>query len=278
MGSELFHELDREHDIVDRDWRPFVEECDRMQGIQIYSTVDDAWGGFAASYLEVLRDEYPKSCIWMWALQTPVLDAPRDKRQLRLANIAHSVHESFPQASMVMPLSIPEANMPSNLNLDLRSPWQVSALFATAAESASLPSRLSSGANFKSTSLSDMTDTLNSTGNRRLAATRMAVAPNANDLNNGRLDIDLSSLGRSQPIGNTDSERVYSRVESQRGPLDPAVDTEESRSALPIRSLVGEPVMQRYGLHNCPLISFPPHQNPSAAQNSEARRSFRADM
>lgn len=44
MGTELFDSLDKEHDIIDRDWRPFVEECDLMQGIQVYTTLNDAWG------------------------------------------------------------------------------------------------------------------------------------------------------------------------------------------------------------------------------------------
>ncbi|EKG12639.1 Heterokaryon incompatibility [Macrophomina phaseolina MS6] len=48
MGDELFANLDREHDLLDRDLRPFVEESDQLQGLQIMSSVDDAWGGFAA--------------------------------------------------------------------------------------------------------------------------------------------------------------------------------------------------------------------------------------
>lgn len=68
-GGELFSELDREHDLLDRDLRPFVEEADHMQGIQLFTTIDDAWGGFAARYAERLRDEYGKFVIWVWGLQ-----------------------------------------------------------------------------------------------------------------------------------------------------------------------------------------------------------------
>lgn len=68
-GEELFASLDKEHDIVDRDLRPFVEESDQMQGIQIMATLDDAWGGFASRYAERLRDEYGKTTIWVWGLQ-----------------------------------------------------------------------------------------------------------------------------------------------------------------------------------------------------------------
>lgn len=72
LGRELFDSLDKEHDIVDRDFRPFVEEADQMQGLQIVTTIDDAWGGFATDYVERLRDEYGKTTIWVWGLQTPV--------------------------------------------------------------------------------------------------------------------------------------------------------------------------------------------------------------
>ena len=68
-GEELFGALDKEHDLLDRDVRPFVEECDQLQGLQIMSGISDAWGGFAARYLERLRDEYGKTGLWVWAFE-----------------------------------------------------------------------------------------------------------------------------------------------------------------------------------------------------------------
>jgi hypothetical protein len=68
-GEELFASLDKEHDLLDRDLRPFAEEADQMQGIQLMATIDDAWGGFASRYVERLRDEYGKTTIWVWGLQ-----------------------------------------------------------------------------------------------------------------------------------------------------------------------------------------------------------------
>ncbi len=81
-GDSLFQELDREHDLLDRDLRPFVEEADQMQGLQVIASVDDSWGGFAARYLERMRDEYGKATIWLWALQQPVARLPRVSRPL----------------------------------------------------------------------------------------------------------------------------------------------------------------------------------------------------
>ena len=75
-GEDLFSSLDKEHDILDRDLRPFAEEADQMQGIQIVTTIDDAWGGFAARYLERLRDEYGKITLWTWALQDSMVGVP----------------------------------------------------------------------------------------------------------------------------------------------------------------------------------------------------------
>jgi Tubulin domain len=68
-GQELFQNLDKEVDLLDRDLRPFAEECDQLQGFQIFSGTDNAWGGFLASYLDNLRDEFGKTSIWVWGLE-----------------------------------------------------------------------------------------------------------------------------------------------------------------------------------------------------------------
>lgn len=68
-GQELFDDLDKEFDLFDRDVRPFAEECDQLEGIQIFTSTDDAWGGFSSSYADVLRDEFGKSSIWLWGLE-----------------------------------------------------------------------------------------------------------------------------------------------------------------------------------------------------------------
>ncbi|MCJ1471228.1 mtDNA inheritance, partitioning of the mitochondrial organelle [Pseudocyphellaria aurata] len=68
-GEELFAGLDREVDVLDRDLRGWAEECDALQGIQFVAGGDDAWGGFAARYVERVRDEFGKLGIWVWALE-----------------------------------------------------------------------------------------------------------------------------------------------------------------------------------------------------------------
>lgn len=78
-GDELFNSLDKEHDLLDRDLRPFVEEADQMQGLQLMTGVDDAWGGFAARYMDRLRDEYGKSAVWVWGVEDSIKNISRVK-------------------------------------------------------------------------------------------------------------------------------------------------------------------------------------------------------
>ena len=68
-GEELFANIDREEDLLDRDLRPWAEECDQMQGVQIWASGDDAWGGFASRYAERLRDEFGKTELWVWSVE-----------------------------------------------------------------------------------------------------------------------------------------------------------------------------------------------------------------
>ncbi len=77
VGEDLFSSLDKEHDILDRDLRPFAEEADHMQGIQMIAGVDDAWGGFAARYIDRIRDEYGKTAITFWGVEDGLTSIPR---------------------------------------------------------------------------------------------------------------------------------------------------------------------------------------------------------
>ena len=77
VGEDLFNSLDKEHDLLDRDLRVFAEEADHMQGIQVIAGVDDAWGGFAARYMDRIRDEYGKTTVYFWGLEDGFKSVPR---------------------------------------------------------------------------------------------------------------------------------------------------------------------------------------------------------
>ncbi|KAK7712531.1 mtDNA inheritance, partitioning of the mitochondrial organelle [Diaporthe eres] len=229
-GEELFANLDKEHDIVDRDLRPFAEEADHMQGIQIMTTVDDAWGGFASRYIEKLRDEYGKTTIWVWGLQEGFQG---DKRLLRLVNKAKSLTEIYKQASLVIPVAIPSSLSPrlrNALSLDTSSSWHTSALLSAAIESATLPSRLKD--NLNRDSLGTMTDLLNLHGKQTVASLQMSFSgtgetPRSEDVGDEpqdglRLDLDLRPAddlgdGRKQQNGYHRTPKIFSQVLASRG-------------------------------------------------------------
>lgn len=249
MGTELFGALNRDEDIVDRDWRPFVEECDNMQGIQVFTSLDDGWGGFASSYMEALRDEFPKSCIWVWGLQTPLLDTPRQRRQIRTANIAQTLHQCCTQASMLVPLSVPEGPLPSSIALDRKSTWNVSALLATAAESGTLQSRLAIGSGNQSTSLDNLAASLNTTGNQILARAQMSVGPYTRDNEDDDLDLDLFRIAEDERGKRVKpGARSFGQIRSSRGPPIPESDEDEDEASRLSRhrNIIGNSVIRRY--------------------------------
>ncbi|KAI3397013.1 hypothetical protein diail_11340 [Diaporthe ilicicola] len=239
-GEELFANLDREHDIVDRDLRPFAEEADHMQGIQIMTTVDDAWGGFASRYIEKLRDEYGKTTIWVWGLQEGFQG---DKRLLRLVNKAKSITEVYKQASLLIPIAIPSSLSPrlrNVLSLDTTSSWHTSALLSAAIESVTLPSRLKDATNRDS--LGNMTDLLNMHGKQTVANLQMSFSgasetPRSENVGDEpkdglRLDLDLrpaDDLGdvRKQQNGYHRAPKIFSQVLASRG--ERARETDEEK-------------------------------------------------
>ncbi|KAJ5614737.1 hypothetical protein N7528_008391 [Penicillium herquei] len=140
-GEELFSDLDKEHDLLDRDLRPFAEECDQLRAIQMFSGADDAWGGFAARYIDRLRDEYGKKSIWVWAIE----DGHKVQRHHQMkkdVNKAKSLYTISPQSTLYVPIMDIPQKLPSYLNVDRQSRWQTTALITSALETVTLPSRL----------------------------------------------------------------------------------------------------------------------------------------
>ncbi|WYZ40306.1 hypothetical protein EsH8_IV_000647 [Colletotrichum jinshuiense] len=270
MGRELFDSLDKEHDILDRDFRPFIEEADQMQGLQIVTTIDDAWGGFATEYIQRLRDEYGKVTIWVWGLQTPVPAARIDQRRLQMANTARTVKDMCEHASMLVPMAIPQTRLRSNINMDMQSPWHATALLSTAMETAGIASRLGvsgTGSGLQA-NLSDLVAGLNLRGRQTMSRLQMSVAGPASELKNGhdasrpttdgeeenentKLDTDFFDILRVKPAsgrrnrGSTGSTpHLFGQTITTRGTPEASDDTDESEQR-PKAALV-ETSTQRY--------------------------------
>ncbi|OAA44896.1 Tubulin FtsZ [Metarhizium rileyi] len=256
MGSELFRSLDREHDIVDRDWRPFVEECDLMQGIQVFTTLDDAWGGFASSYLEALRDEYPKSCIWVWGIQSPLLDTSREKRQLRLSNVAQSLQQACTQASMVVPLALPERQLPQHMVLDCTSSWHISSLLAAASESALTPARLKG---CDGASLAGMAECLNTNGTQTIASAEMSIPADASNSVDPGDSLSFFQVGQDGSKPKDRPERIFGQMTCYRGPDREKTEPNET-TITTRRRIIGNPVTRSYFTKlQFPLLDSYPH-------------------
>lgn len=230
-GEELFASLDREYDLLDRDMRPFLEECDQLQGIQIFSGIDDAWGGFTSKYLERLADELGKGSRWIFGLQDTQRVA-RDRQALQIANVAQSMYAIDSSASMHVPLANLPSNLPEYLALDGSSRWYTSALQATSIESFTLPARLRSSQSARAT-FDNLESTLNGDGKRRIAASSISVKDPAQldtPLTNGQDDARLTN-------GNHHDEDS----EKQEQKLDLELFPELARNNAARRSTIRQP-------------------------------------
>lgn len=136
-----------------------------MQAIQVFTALDDAWGGFAAQYLDRIRDDYPKTTLWVWGSQA----APQG--QLQRVNLSQSIATICKQASMLVPISLPVGLLPSNTCLTRDSLWESSALMSTALETAGLVSRLRQAE--VRHSLGDIIARINTNGSQTIGRLRM---------------------------------------------------------------------------------------------------------
>ncbi|KAH9872498.1 mtDNA inheritance, partitioning of the mitochondrial organelle [Plenodomus lingam] len=177
VGMELFEKFEREVDLVDRDLRPFAEECDGIQGLQIFTGVDDAWGGWASGWLERLRDEYGKLSIWTWGLgdQGANLAVPRERRLQQVANASRSLQILGDQSSLYIPISNSPAKIPNYLLMEATSAWHIAALQVAGLESMTISSRLRTSVGGRGT-LQDLENTVNSTGKQRIAKFGISIA------------------------------------------------------------------------------------------------------
>ena len=235
-GVELYERVDKDEGILDRDVRRWAEECDQMQGFQVYAGADDAWGGFASKYLEDLRDEYGKVGIWLWGLEEPVGRGSRvgevlhsilivaykslqAQLMLRTLNVSRTVSETHEQASLYIPFSLPIDRLPQYINLDEGSSWHTAALLSAVVETMTLPTRLREGRSRRGY-LNDMDASLNVNGNQHIAACQCSVVdpqawePNGTPLTGAASDARIPTVDDSRrSLDREDVHDVASRFD-----------------------------------------------------------------
>lgn len=281
-GEELFMSMDTDNDLLDRDVRVWAEECDQMQGLQIFTGGDDAWGGFASRYVEKLRDEYGKMPIWTWGIEEEQGRGQMAKQLLRTINAARTINEMARNASLYVPMSVPATQLPQYVHLNRDSQWHISALLSTVVESMTLPTRLRPDKQRRGL-LGDIEVALNVNCNQRIAQLQCTIldpdtelprpangygshddrAPSNTvhatagegdgDMITLHLDMNLSTGNRvssSYASQHDTSDHIFGAVENMRGKRQEAGDQElnedEITYARKRRRLAGWSVVERF--------------------------------
>jgi hypothetical protein len=272
-GEDLFADLDREHDLLDRDLRPFLEECDHFQGLQIFSSTDDAWGGFTAKYLERVGDELGKCSRWVFALEEGK-QVSRERRMLQLSNAAQSMHSVVPHASVYIPLSTLPTKLPPNITIDASSRWHTSALQAAVVESLTLPARLKDHEQGQAR-LDELEMALSGDGRRPIVDATLSVDDpanlhgddpagthdarlsngNANDASHDSHELEFSFLPELPPNANRHRgtaarNKIFTRFDSARGSWNSSLDVQEANTSLRDRYASGA----RLSIRQTPLL------------------------
>ncbi|KAL8833960.1 MAG: hypothetical protein Q9205_006661 [Flavoplaca limonia] len=233
-GEELFNKLDKDDDLLDRDIRPWAEECDQLQAIQIFASADDAWGGFASRYVESLRDEYGKTPLWFWGLEEQEGQGQRAKQLIRTVNIAQSLQAISRLASMYIPIAIP-SYLPPYVALDRSSQWQSSGLMSMAVESITLPSRQKEGSGRRGL-LGDLEVALNSNGNQKIAELQCSVIDPSTQRSNTRTEVPQAANDDRIAGGKTQQLIYEDEIEQARRRFDMSFSTGgSSQTALSLR-------------------------------------------
>lgn len=166
-GEELWNDVDREAELIDRDVRVFAEEADQMQGLQIFTGSDDAWGGWCSKYADALRDEFGKKSIWTWGLED-TRRVERSKMVLRAANAAKTVQSLGGLVNSYVRIRDGGVRLPEYMQVDTGNEWESSALIASAIESVTLPTRLRDGAGLRHARYAEIEHVLNTNGGQNI--------------------------------------------------------------------------------------------------------------
>ncbi|KAJ5091172.1 hypothetical protein NUU61_006042 [Penicillium alfredii] len=268
IGEELFNDLDKEHDLLDRDLRPFAEECDQLRAVQLFTGSDDAWGGFASQYIDRLRDEYGKKSVWVWAIEDGT-KVQRHHQFKKDTNKARSLYSISPQSTLYVPtIDIPQ-KLPSYLNVDRQSEWQTTALISSALETVTLPSRLRPYHDFEASLAGDDGThnifELQSTINQDFLGRKKQPSENeSSSKTETNFDIDFTyNEDEIKPA------HIFNQVQVTRGnePGQDAASTDDGDTGRlrKLRLYNSEPMLQSYHTPlRLPILdSFPHHMFPS---------------
>ncbi|KAI0339177.1 tubulin nucleotide-binding domain-like protein [Trametopsis cervina] len=213
-NGELFNKYDDEYDLMEGEFRAFVEECDNLQGMQLLNDTA-TFGSFTNAFLIKFRDDFTKlPCLAFPSLSRNMpqhVDADNGIKQV--INDALSLQALCELATITTPLQSPHlwntGDWLDGVDFDRDSLYHSSALLSAHIESATLPLRLKGSAN----DLSSLTSLLNWHGDTRLAHLNGALPMSGKTFSEGELTRRIYDLSTISP----DPKATYARLEVTRG-------------------------------------------------------------
>ncbi|XP_028415286.1 protein misato homolog 1-like [Dendronephthya gigantea] len=180
----------------------FSEECDRLQGFQVFTDIHDGFAGLSSSILQDLADDYSKKFSLCFAMMPGILgDDGKQTVEKTMLNTMLSFGKYIESDCQVIPLSLRSSyglrrepvEFPY-INYKASSTYQTSAILASAIDTATLPFRLS---NDQATDISTLIGPISVAGRKISALTMGLPIPlsstgSVNDILNGPMDFNIS--------------------------------------------------------------------------------------
>ncbi|KAI8071537.1 tubulin domain-containing protein [Gongronella butleri] len=115
IGRKAYKDLDKDLDIYDGLVRHYVEECDQLQGFQLFADIDSAFAGFAEQLLDDIADDFPKTSILTFGMMKA-----ENKRPVSTLNRFFGIPRLTQASSLFVPLYTPTS---SRIQIDGLAPY-----------------------------------------------------------------------------------------------------------------------------------------------------------
>ncbi|CAG8437346.1 15521_t:CDS:10 [Funneliformis caledonium] len=184
-GKGAFLEHQRDLDSFEENFRFFAEECDAIQGFQVFTGIIDGYGGFACSFLERLREEYPKTAIESFGItENRSLEQKGHKSYYKqILNLSFSTTQLTELSSLLNIINTPSTRS-SFFRPNTNLPYHTSGVVSAAIETATLPFRT----RHDFISMYDLINRLNWRGNTKLGSLGLALPLPISNF--GEVDVD----------------------------------------------------------------------------------------
>ncbi|KAG0671547.1 mtDNA inheritance, partitioning of the mitochondrial organelle [Maudiozyma exigua] len=97
----------QKNDFMDENLRVALEQCDTLEGFNLVTDMDSAWGSFTTSLLQELKDEIPKSSIFSWGFFEPdhlTSSKPKIDNKYQLKNVIENSLKLISESDLFFPI------------------------------------------------------------------------------------------------------------------------------------------------------------------------------